>query len=408
MSAISGMLSVSNAQTDDLVGEWQETVLVRNAKGYNTGSTLFGLMARLKNEPAENTEFNWWERDPSRLVFYSASAAGTGATLVVDDGSGNDVYQLLYKNAVLRHDASGEYIRVTADPTSSSVTVARANVGGTGGSFQGTAATIADNDTFTLITAGKDEGADAVRAAFEEPSDYNNYIQTYNEAVELTNAYKGSVIRTDIEGPLRERRIQSLERIANKIELSYFFGKKARMTGTNGYVYYTGGIVNAVDTAGLTENALNGNGSSGVTLANFQAWLQAFMVNGSDTKLAFCGPKAYAAISNYANTAAGGFRVMNMESVFGMNITEILTPFGSLNLAFHPQFKVATNFNDWMVVVDLALISQKVFEPLFLETNIQTPGQDSYKEQYRAKLGLKLKFPGAFAYAYDLEKITAA
>jgi hypothetical protein len=162
MSAISGMLSVSNAQTDDLVGEWQETVLVRNAKGYNTGSTLFGLMARLKNEPAENTEFAWWEREPSRLVFYSSSASGTATTINVDDGSGNDVYHLLYKNAVLRHDTSGEYIRVTADPSSAAITVARE--GGAGG-FSGSAVSIADNDTFTLITAAKDEGADAVRAA---------------------------------------------------------------------------------------------------------------------------------------------------------------------------------------------------------------------------------------------------
>lgn len=404
MSAISGMLSVSNAQTDDLVGEWQETVLVRNAKGYNTGSTLFGLMARLKNEPAENTEFSWWEREPSRLVFYSSSASGTGTTINVDDGSGNDVYHLLYKNAVLRHDTSGEYIRVTADPSSAAITVARE--GGAGG-FSGSAVSIADNDTFTLITAAKDEGADAVRAAFEEPSDYNNYIQTYNESVEVSNAFKGSVLRTDIEGPLRERRVQSLERIANKIELSYFFGRKARMTGTNGYVYYTGGIVDGIDTAGLTDNALDANGSTGVTLSALQEWLQSFMVNGSDAKLAFCGPKAYAAFSNFANSATAGFRVMNTESIFGMNITEILTPFGTLNLAFHPQFKVATNYNDWAVVVDLALLNQKVFEPLFLETNIQSNGQDAYKEQYRAKLGLKLKFPAAFGYVENLEKIIA-
>jgi hypothetical protein len=45
-------------------------------------------------------------------------------------------------------------------------------------------------------------------------------------------------------------------------------------------------------------------------------------------------------------------------------------------------------------------------EPLFLEPNIQTPGQDSYKEQFRAKLGLKLRFANAFGYAQSLQKIT--
>ena len=60
-----------------------------------------------------------------------------------------------------------------------------------------------------------------------------------------------------------------------------------------------------------------------------------------------------------------------------------------------------------MFVIDLQMIVQKVMEPLFLETNIQTPGQDSYQEQFRAKLGLKQKFPQAFGYAYDLQLITA-
>jgi hypothetical protein len=55
-----------------------------------------------------------------------------------------------------------------------------------------------------------------------------------------------------------------------------------------------------------------------------------------------------------------------------------------------------------MFVIDLAMLKQKTMEPLFLEPNIQTPGQDSYKEQYRAKLGLKLKFANAFGYAASL------
>jgi hypothetical protein len=52
-------------------------------------------------------------------------------------------------------------------------------------------------------------------------------------------------------------------------------------------------------------------------------------------------------------------------------------------------------------------MTQKVYEKLFLEPNIQTPGTDSYKEQYRAKLGLKLKFANAFGVAHNLSKIIA-
>lgn len=402
MSLIAGLLSLQTAQTNDLVGEYQEAILVRNSKGMNSGSTLFGLMSRLKAEPADNIEFNWWERDPVRRDIYASASALSGATTInFDDGSGNAVYPILATGAILKNDRTSELVRVTADPTSGAVTVARAQ-GGT------SAAAVNDDDLFTILSIAKDEGSNPVRAAYEEPSLNTNYIQTFNSSVYLTNAFKASVMRTDLEGPLRDRRIQALEKIANDIELAFLFGKRDRQNGTNGYIHTTGGIQDVIDRASLTTNALNGNGNSGATIANFNAWLESFMVYGSDAKLAFCGPKAYSTVTHFANLATNGFRIQNQETVFGLNITEILTPFGVLGLAFHPLMKNASAYNDWMVAVDLAHVVQKTYEPLFLEPNIQTPGQDSYQEQYRAKLGMKVKFPQAHGYAYNLSLLNAS
>jgi hypothetical protein len=409
MSAVSGLLTTLNAQNTDLVGEWQEEILVRNSKGYNVGSTLFGLMAQLQNEPADNITFNWWERDPVRLNFYSiASAYAATTTLAWDDGTGASpglgdltVYQLLSINTILMNSRTLELVQVAADPTTQNVSVVR-------GALGTTAAAVNPGDLWTLITSAQDEGANPRRAAYENPTSYDNYIQTYNESLFLSNAFKNGVLRTDVMGPLPERRLQALERITKRIELSYFLGVKGTATGTNGTIYFTGGLKNAIDSFGLTANALNGLSGTGIALSVFYTWLQAFMVVGSDTKLMFCGPLAYAAITQFALSASGaGFRIMNQETVFGMNITVILTPFGEISLAFHPLFKDAIALNSWAFVVDLQLVKQKVMEPLFLEPNIQLPGQDSYMEQFRAKLGLKQKFPAAFGYAYNLQKIIA-
>ncbi len=65
MSAVSGLLAIKDASTDEWVGEFQQTIFVRNSRGYNVGTTLFGLMARLDNEPADAVEYNWFERDPA-------------------------------------------------------------------------------------------------------------------------------------------------------------------------------------------------------------------------------------------------------------------------------------------------------------------------------------------------------
>lgn len=396
---VAGLLTTANAQNTDLVGEWQEEILVRNSKGYNVGSTLFGLMAQLQNEPADNITYNWWERDPVRLNFYSSGAYYSSATVIAwDDGDGNSVYELLSSNTLLINNRTSEAVLVVGDPTTDNVTVTR-------GALGTTAAAIQNNDLWTLVTSAQDEAADPRRAAYEDPTSYDNYIQTYDESLYLSNAFKNGVLRTDVMGPLPERRLQALERITKRIELSYFLGIKGTGTGQNGTIYYTGGIKNAIDTFGLTQNALNGNGGTGVALDDFYTWTQSFMVVGSDTKLMFCGPLAYAAITQYALNNTAGFRIMNQETVFGMNITVILTPFGEISLAFHPLFKDAIALNSWAFVVDLQLVKQKVMEPLFLEPNIQLPGQDSYKEQFRAKLGLKQKFPAAFGYAYNLSKI---
>lgn len=401
MAVIAGLLTAANANASDLVGEFQESVFVRNSKGMNAGSTLFGLMAKLKAEPADNIEFNWWERPPLlRSIVTTASAASTDTTIVVGDGSGGDVYAYLANGNILKNERTGEFVRVAADPVSATVTIVRGQAGTT-------AAAMNSGDVLTIITLARDEGSAPPRALYADPSLLTNYIQTFGASVFLTNAFKGQVLRTDIEGPLRERRIQSLEKIAKDIELSLLLGKKARVSGGTGFIYMTGGIIDTVDSAGLTAtNALNGLGNTGIDWDTFADWLQSFMVYGSDAKMAFCGPYAYAAITKLA-ASRQGFQVYQPQNVYGINITEVLTPFGTLSLAFHPLFKDIPTYNDYMVVVDLAHVVQKTFEPLFLESNIQTPGVDAYQEQYRAKLGLKVKFPQAHGYAYGLRKITA-
>lgn len=410
MSAVAGLLSLATANTSDLVGEFQESIFVRNEKGFGVGANLFGLMSKLKAEPAENTEYNWFERDPVRRELSANGADATppaaqneADTIVFQEtDAGGNAYPYLAAGHVLRNDRTGEYVQVTATPTTNTVTVARAI--DTSDATTLLTYTINDNDNWSIITLGKYEGADPTQASYEEPELLTNYIQTFNSTVELTNAFKANKLRSDQEGPLRDRRIQALEKVSCEIELAYFLGIKRRTTSSNKYQHFTGGIKAAVD-SGAPDNVLDGGGTAGVTLDDLLAWMETYMTVGSDMKLGFAGPKAYGVLSYYANKAENGFRIMNQDTVLGMNITTINTPFGALDLAFHPLFKRVTQYNDWLFVLDLPHLTQKTMEPLFLESNIQLPGNDSLKEQYRAKLGLKMKFVEAFGYAYDLQKI---
>ncbi len=410
--SVAGYLSRATADTNDDVGEWQQHVLHRNAKGMNTGSTLFALMSRLKNENADSQTYNWWEKDPVRRVFYAAAAYATTTTTQLQFDNNSDtgtldttVCALLKNGAILENYNTGERVTVVAESSSYStpVTVSRGSLG-----YSGTATTptaIADNDPFILITLAKPNGANPSTSGYTQPSRYLNYCQTFNATASVDNAYKNGILRTDLNGPWLEQKVDALETIANHIELAYFFG----VAGISGNTYTTGGLRNSIDVAGLTNNALAGGGTGGTTLAAFKTWMRSFMTSGSDVKLAFCGPNAYEAISNYANTAAGGYRFLqdSNDNEFGLNITTLQTPHGKIDLCSHPLFKNIPQYNGHMFVVDLELVAQKTFEPLFFQEYEPTNGSDSRQGQFRAKLGLKQKFPAAFGYATDLQRITA-
>jgi hypothetical protein len=438
MGAVSGLLSLVNTtgyNSDELANEWQETIFVRNSRGYNVGTTLFGLMSRLDKEPSQNIEFNWFERDPVRKTVYATAAnASTNTTTIAigsSSGAAGDVSALITPGTMLLNDRSKEYMLVTTVAANGDATVVRDAISTTGGGLVASGAnakTVAASDTFTIVTVGRPEGSDPVAAVYETPSTRTNYIQTYNSTVELTNAFKGSVLRSDIDGPLTDRRIQALERIGRDIELSLFLGIRRKQVAATAstYAYFTGGIYDAMVTSGLVTPAaslgtttlpsdirnfvdvttgLGTTTANACTFAGLTSWLGTILPYGSDTKLVFAGPTAFAAISNYANSNNNGYRIMQNENVLGMSITEIQTPFGSIGLTQHPLFREAAGLNTWMVVVDMAHIVQKTFEGLFLEPNIQNNGNDSYKEQYRAKLGVKLRFPQAFGAIAGLRSI---
>lgn len=414
-SNVAGYLSQQNADPNDAVGEWQTGVLHRNAKGMNTGSTLFALMSRLRNENADAQTYNWFEKDPTRRTFYAAASYNTTATALQfdnnsDTGSSDSTVCFLLKNgAILENQNTNERIIVVTESStfSNPVIVQRGAPGYTStplSPVNTTPTNIAAHDPFVLIGVAKPNGANPSTSAFTQPSRYLNYCQTFNKTASVDNAYVNGILRTDLDGPWFEQKIDALEQIANDIEITFFNG----VASTNGSTYSTGGIRNAIDAAGLTNNALAGGGAAGVTLKTFTNWVQNFMTQGSDVKLAFCGPLAYAAISQYANNAQGGYRIMQGESdsIFGLNLTTIQTPFGKLDLASHPLFKNVTAYNGNMFAVDLELLVQKTFEKLFFQEYEPTNGSDTRQGQFRAKLGLKLKFPAAFGYATNLQLIT--
>lgn len=422
MSAVSTFLTTSNATPNDQVGEWYEEIRIRQGRSANMNAPLLGICSRLKAEKAKSYFYNWFERDPATRNYYinNSGSAYTSTTTILNisdvTGSTSPVWPMLNVNSVLLNTSTGEYITLVQRPTTNTIVVTRNAYNALGGGIgTGTTGGVATGQLWSLITLPRDEGGLPPRAVFEQPETLTNYVQTFGSSVFLSNYYEAGELRTDMDGPLEQNKVYALETICNDIEFAYLVGQKNAgidpETGRN--VYTTGGIKNAIDAA-VTEGTapsacvLNcASSGNAVTLKNFKAWLQSWLINGTERKLIFAGPLAFTALSDYANSGANGFRIMNDDGeVFGMKLYEVVTPMGSVSMAMHPLMKNSIGFQDWMFGLDLSLITQKVMEKLFYQDGIETPGQAAYQGQFRAMLGLKLEFAAAFGYATGLRTIT--
>ena len=409
MSAVANILSSANASATDLVGEWMPKILVKQGRSANLGSVLYGFFAKLKAEQALNGTFNSFERDPVRSNFFSnAAAIATATTLTFDDGNANPVVALLATGSILQNGRTLEIVRVAADPatnlTTTQVTVTR-NITGDGVNGQA----INQGDVWSRITEGALEGAAPRRAAYEQPNVITNYIQTFKSSAYLSNYYCAGQVRSNLEGPKQDAINYALEQIVNQIEKGLLVGPK--VPGSANQEQLTGGVTTNIDAAiaansNLAGIKLNGNATAGVTLDAFLLWLDSFMVNGSEAKLALCGDQAYSALSRFANSNAGGFRIMNNSGEkFSVNLKEIETPSGTLTLARHPLLMKDLNYRGHMIVVDLGLVGLKVMEKLHYQEFEPSNGTDAYQGQFRAKQGLQMSFAEANGYAYNLQQI---
>lgn len=412
MSAVAALLNSSNANATDLVGEWMPGILVKQGRSANFGSVLLGFFSKLKAEVALNGQYNSWERQPVRSNFYSNSTtptSTTSTTLRFDDGGSPAVavVALLAAGTILKNSTTGEYVKVAVDPstnnTTTDVIVVRNYFGD-----QVTGVAVASGQIWSRITEGAVEGTAPRRAAYEQPNNIYNLIQTFKSTAYLSNYYTAGQVRTNMEGPKADAVAYALEQIVNQIEKAFLFGQ--RLTGTATTEQFTGGLEWATDTA-ITAGAdsalkLNGLTTTGISFTAFTTWLNSFMLKGSQAKLLMCGNKAYTALSNYANQAASGLRfTKDTEPVLGMNITEIETPLGRASLAMHPLMCNDIQFQDHAIAVDLGLVRMKVMEKLHFQAFEPTNGTDAFQGQFRAKLGLFQQFAEAGGYAYGLQKI---
>ena len=65
---------------------------------------------------------------------------------------------------------------------------------------------------------------------------------------------------------------------------------------------------------------------------------------------------------------------------YGFSISTLLTPYGELDIVYHPLLEGA--YAGYGYVVDMSGVKIAALQPTVLQTNIQTNDEDGFKDQY--------------------------
>jgi hypothetical protein len=160
----------------------------------------------------------------------------------------------------------------------------------------------------------------------------------------------------------------------------------SNVAGQANPVYTTGGLDNYIQT-----NVLTVTGS--LTESQWMSYLGTvfrFSVNpGKKRKVAFCSQEMINTINSWgtaklqvtSNSAAA-------SQTYGIDIREYVSGFGQLSVVFHPLLENGAKGSFY--ILDMDGVAIRYLRKTMLETNIQQPDADIWKDQYLTEGGFRV------------------
>jgi hypothetical protein len=355
--AILGLRGTQNLASNERPESWREGII----HFFPNGETpLMALGSMAKSENVGDYTFNWWDKSlPTRRLFLSAAANSTTTSLSVDDGSGGSAAKNCKAGTVLINERTTEHVIVESDPTDDSVKVTRA---------RGTtsAAAMNDNDGLQIIGSAYEDGSSAqVSAVAYDPTQRTNYTQIFMDSSNLSRRTLKTVLRTGDKG--METRRETLQIHAIGLEWSALLGEKLE-EASSGNSSATRRTTSGGFQSWVTTNVHDANGN--LSYFELMDFLEEDFRYGSQEKLLLAGSTAVNALNKLAKLE------MTMNSVpgdqsFGINMKEIISPFGVILLKMHPLLSDSAKYRGYGFLVDMPHFVIRTFDDTTLIENTQ-------------------------------------
>ena len=393
--AIQGMRDTMNFATNERPENWRQMI----AYLYPNGKTpLTALTGAMKESSTDDPVFHWWEKslDDRRLALgqnIGAPAAGTIETWTLAAGSNAITF---VANDTLHIEETDERVRVNSDPTTDlSITVERGVDGTTPTAVTFAAAGV--NPNMFSVGSAYEEGSLPPTGANYDPTERFNYTQIFRRTSEITGTASKTKLRT--VPAVKEARRELLEYFGVDLERAFWMGVRSTGTKNGKPRRTTAGVYNQMSASNIFPFP---NGE--VDMDTIETRMEIIFREGSNEKVVFCGNKALSAI-NTAVRKNSAYQWTTGEKEYGMNVTKLICPHGTLVFKTHPLFTQISGgttagtpyygMNTWAFIVDMKEIEYRYMKErdVKYEADLQAVGQDGLKFGYIGECGIELHHP---------------
>lgn len=409
--AIQGLRTTANFVTNQRPQNWREGILLL----YPNGETpLTAITSLMKKRTVDDPQFNWWDKILSnrRLALVSSSTALTSSNTTVTLATTDPVSgiatngQMLKVGDLLLVEQTGEIMRISADPGSNtSITVSRG--------FSGTTATALDttisgkNPYMKIVGSAYEEGSLPPAGISYDPVQRFNYTQIFRNTLEATRTATKTRLRTG--DAIKEAKRECLEYHSIDMEWAFWEGQQFQGTANGKPIRTMGGLnywINQYNSGANVKTATT-DYPAGFTMRGFEEYMYSVFQYGAKEKMAFCGNRSLLTINRMVRkNSQQHFVLGETMKEYGMDVTRLVTPFGTLVLKNHPLFNQVTGGvntsayygrESWMYILDMSNITYVNLEgsDTQYQPDLQQNGLDGLQSGYLTECSIEVHHPAS-------------
>lgn len=419
-----GMRGTGDWANNQRPENWRETILYLYPNG---SAPLTAMLSMLGDEQTDDPVYHWWTKnlpaqggdatnvytDAALSSAYSGDNKSAGDTVYVK-AAADVIKEFRTRHQVLLRDESNYNVDTTGKVIDRVINGSDSYIAVKLLEDTDSANDLGSVDRVLVIGNMNPEGSTMPDSISYDPVEYDNYTQIFRTPLELTRTTRRTRLRTG--DAYQEAKREALELHSIEMEKALIWGVKSSNTGDNNKPERTTNGLLKFITANASQNVDDYTDNSdfdGKTwLQGGEDWLDEQLEKifryGNTEKLALVGSGAMLAINRLAKVT-GQIQLEPMTTEYGIQVTNWLTPFGSIYLKLHPLFSYEqTNRNSMLILEPQKLKWRFIDDTFFVEDpedrRNRNHSLDGTQEEFITEGGLEVHHPLAFGYLNGVGK----